>query len=47
VKWADVGKEQDLKFYGGIFALYQHPDGALEPRTGWIVVVNPEANTVA
>jgi hypothetical protein len=36
--WEDVGKFQDLTFYGGIFALHQHPDGALEPRTGWAVV---------
>jgi hypothetical protein len=38
MKWLDVGKEQDLLFYGGIFAVHQHPDGALEPRTGWAVV---------
>jgi hypothetical protein len=38
IKWADVGIEQDLKFYGGICAVHQHEDGALEPRTGWAVV---------
>jgi hypothetical protein len=38
VEWPDVGKMQDLKFYAGIFAIHQHPDGALEPRTGWAVV---------
>jgi hypothetical protein len=32
------GKEQKLLFYGGLFAMHQHPDGALEPRTGWAVV---------
>jgi hypothetical protein len=36
--WEDVGKHQDLLFCGGIFAIHQHPDGALEPRTGWAVV---------
>jgi hypothetical protein len=38
VTWLDVGKSQDLLFYGGIVALHQHPDGALEARTGWAVV---------
>lgn len=38
VEWLDVGKHQDLFFYGGIFAIHQHPDGALEARTGWAVV---------
>jgi hypothetical protein len=38
MKWLDVGREQDLEFYAGIFALHQHADGALEPRTGWAVV---------
>jgi hypothetical protein len=42
VIWADVKEEQDLKFYGGVFALHQHPDGALEARTGWAVVESPE-----
>jgi hypothetical protein len=41
VKWIDVGKESDLEFCGGIFAIHQHPDGALEPRTGWVVVEKP------
>jgi hypothetical protein len=39
VIWLDVQMEQDLKFYGGVFAVHQHPDGALEARTGWAVVV--------
>jgi hypothetical protein len=39
--WADVGKTQDLTFYGAIFALHQHPDGTFEPRTGWAVVDRP------
>jgi hypothetical protein len=38
MKWLDVGRTQNLGFYGGLFALHQHPDGALEPRTGWVVV---------
>jgi hypothetical protein len=38
VQWSDVDMGQNLTFYGGIFALHQHPDGALEPRTGWAVV---------
>jgi hypothetical protein len=38
MEWLDVNLEQNLEFYGGIFALHQHPDGALEPRTGWAVV---------
>jgi hypothetical protein len=38
VTWLDVGKKQDVLFYGGIFAMHQHPDGALEVRTGWAVV---------
>jgi hypothetical protein len=38
MKWLDVEKTQSLKFHAGIFAIHQHPDGALEPRTGWAVV---------
>jgi hypothetical protein len=38
VTWADVGKVQELTFCGGIFAIHQHADGALEPRTGWAVI---------
>jgi hypothetical protein len=38
VKWFDVDQEQDLEFYAGIFAIHQHADGALEPRTGWAVI---------
>jgi hypothetical protein len=38
VQWLDVNKEQDLLFYGGVLALHQHPDGAVEARTGWGVV---------
>jgi hypothetical protein len=41
VKRADVGMEQDVRFYGGVFAVHQHPDGALEARTGWAVVEEP------
>jgi hypothetical protein len=37
ITWVDVGKEQDVRFYGGLFALHQHPDGAIEVRTGWAV----------
>jgi hypothetical protein len=32
------GIQQNLKFYAGLFALHQHPDGSLEPRTGWAVI---------
>jgi hypothetical protein len=39
VIWEDVEKEEDLVFYGGLFTRHQHPDGALEVRTGWGVVV--------
>jgi hypothetical protein len=38
VCWMDANIEEDLEFYGGLFALHQHPDGALEVRTGWAVV---------
>jgi hypothetical protein len=38
VTWLDVGIQQDLFFCGGVFAVHQHPDGALEARTGWAVV---------
>jgi hypothetical protein len=38
VEWLDAGIEQNLMFYGGICAVHQHTDGALEPRTGWAVV---------
>ncbi len=30
-----------MAFYGGLTAIYQHPDGALEPRTGWAVIDAP------
>jgi hypothetical protein len=40
VEWLDVGKEEDLEFYGGLSTLYQHPDGGLEALTGW-AIVNP------
>jgi hypothetical protein len=40
VNWIDAGRETVLDFCAGIFALHQHPDGALEPRTGWAVVEN-------
>jgi hypothetical protein len=36
--WFDAGIEQDLVFYGGLFAVHQHPDGAMEARTGWAVI---------
>jgi hypothetical protein len=38
VIWLDVKKEEDLEFYGGLATLYQHPDGALEVRSGWAIV---------
>jgi hypothetical protein len=38
MKWATGEPDQNLQFHAGIFALHQHPDGALEPRTGWVVV---------
>jgi hypothetical protein len=43
IRWDDVGIDQDVLFYGGMFAMHQHPDGALEVRTGWAVAeVKPE-----
>jgi hypothetical protein len=36
-KWPNA-PDQDMKYYGGVFAIHQHPDGALEPRSGWAVV---------
>jgi hypothetical protein len=44
VEYLDVGKTQEVKFCAGIFAIHQHPDGALEPRTGWAVVENETAS---
>lgn len=41
IVWVDVKKTQDVKFYGGMFAMHQHPDGALEVRTGWAVAEPP------
>jgi hypothetical protein len=37
VKWEDADLTQELQFRAGVFAIHQHPDGALEPRTGWAV----------
>jgi hypothetical protein len=40
----DDGKEpvtEDYMFYGGLAVMYQHPDGALEVRTGWGIVEAP------
>jgi hypothetical protein len=37
VTWEDAGLTQELLFHAGVFAIHQHPDGALEPRTGWAV----------
>jgi hypothetical protein len=42
MKWYDAGKTQDLVFYGGLFAVHQHPDGAMEARTGWAVIEAPK-----
>jgi hypothetical protein len=41
--WLDVNKVEDLEFHGGLFVIHQHPDGALEVRTGW-AVGHPRAN---
>jgi hypothetical protein len=38
VLWLGVGKEEELSFCGGLAAIHQHKDGALEVRTGWAVV---------
>jgi hypothetical protein len=35
--WVDVRKEKDLKFYGGLFTMHQHRDGAFQVRTAWAV----------
>lgn len=43
VIWLNDGSEQDLFFYGGLVVTYQHPDGALEVRTGWGVVESPQS----
>jgi hypothetical protein len=37
IVWDDES-EQDVLFMGGLTAVHQHPDGALEVRTGWGVV---------
>jgi hypothetical protein len=39
VKWLNIGKTQDLQFHARIFAMHQHPDGSLEPRTGWAIII--------
>jgi hypothetical protein len=41
--FSDAGISLKLPFYGGLFAIHQHPDGALEVRTGWAVVEKPPA----
>lgn len=38
MKWLNDNSEQELLFYGGLVATYQHLDGALEIRSGWGVV---------
>ena len=39
MEW-DMGEPavEDYEFYGGLAAMHQHADGALEVRTGWAVV---------
>jgi hypothetical protein len=39
--FSDADVSQKFLFYGGLFAIHQHPDGALEVRTGWVVVEDP------
>jgi hypothetical protein len=40
MEWGDGREpaEEEYEFYGGLAAMYQHPDGALEVRTGWGIV---------
>jgi hypothetical protein len=37
--WRNGNPCQNLKFLAGILTIHQHSNGALEPRTGWAVVI--------
>jgi hypothetical protein len=38
MKWLDIGRKEKLEFYAGLVSMHQHPDGALEVKSGWAII---------